>query len=103
MLGACFRGEFVFDFFSCTFEVGKPMTRIEPYWPPRPTIRKLLEGRPARADDGGISAEGYLGRPPKSAYRTEDRAEAERRVGAREIQPWRGEEQRRAHGTGEQH
>ena len=78
-----------------------PMTRIEPYRPPRPTIRELMEGRP-RADDGGIPPKGYLGRPPKSAYGTEDRAEAERRVRAREIQPWRGEEQRRAHGAGEQ-
>ena len=77
-----------------------PMTRIEPYRPPRPTIRELMQGRPAGADNGGIPLNGYLGRPPKSAYRTEDRAEAERY--ARQIQPWRGEEQRRAHGAGEQ-
>ena len=31
-----------------------PMTRIEPYRQPRPTIRELMEGRPAGADDGGI-------------------------------------------------
>ena len=29
-----------------------PLTRIEPYLPPRPTIRELMEGRPAGADDG---------------------------------------------------
>ena len=52
----------------------KPMTRIEPYRLPRPTIRELLEGRPAKADDGGVSPKGYLQRPPKSAYRTGDRA-----------------------------
>ena len=79
-----------------------PMTRIEPYRPPRPTIRELMEGRPAGADDGGVPPKGYLGRPPKLAYRTKDRAEAKRRVRAREIQPWRGEDQRRAHGGGEQ-
>ena len=79
-----------------------PMTCIEPYRPPRPTIRELMEGRPAGADDGEIAPKGYLGRPPKSAYRTEDRAEAERRYRVREIQPWREEDQRRAHGAGEQ-
>ena len=79
-----------------------PKIRIEPYWPPRPSIRELMEGRPAGADDGGIPLKGYLGRPPKSAYRTKDRTEAERRGRAREIQPWRGEDQRRAHGAGEQ-
>ena len=76
-----------------------PMTRIELYRPPRPTIRELIEGRPAGADDGGVSPTGYLGRPPKSAYRTVDRAEAKRRVRARELQPWCGEDQRRAHGA----
>ena len=79
-----------------------PKTRIQLYWPPRPTIRELMEGRPAGADDGGIPPKGYLWRPPKSAYRTEDRAEAQRRVRAHEIQPWRGEDQWRAHGAGEQ-
>ena len=79
-----------------------PMTRIELYRPPRPTIRELMEGRPAGEDDAGIPPKGYLGRPPKSAYRSEDRAEALRRVKAREIQPWRGDDQRRAHGAGEQ-
>ena len=79
-----------------------PLTRIEPYQPPRPTIRELMEGRPAGADNGGIPPKGYLGTPPKSAYRTEDRAEAQRRVRAREIQPWREEDERRAHGAGEQ-
>ena len=78
-----------------------PMTRIEQYQPPRPTIRELMEGRRAEADDGGVPPKGYLGRLPKLAYRTEDRAEAERRVRAREIQPWRGEDQRRAHEAGE--
>ena len=79
-----------------------PNTRIEPYRPPRRTIRELMEGRSAGADIGEIPPKGYLGRPTKPAYRTEDRAEAERRVRAREIQPWRGEEQQRAHGAGEQ-
>ena len=46
----------------------------------------------------GSPLEGVSG----EAYRTEDRAEAKRRVRAREIQPWRGEDQRRAHGPGEQ-
>ena len=49
-----------------------------------------MEGRPGGADDGGIPPKGYLGRPFKPAYRTEDRAEAKRRVRAREIRPWRG-------------
>ena len=71
-----------------------PMTRIEPYRPPRPTIMELMEGRPAGEDDGGVPSKGYLGRPPKSAYRSEDRAEALRRVKAHEIQPWRGDDQR---------
>ena len=79
-----------------------PMTRIEPYRPPRPSIRELMEGRLARADDGGLPPKGYLARPPRSAYRTEDRAEAERRVRSREIRLWRGEEPRRAHGAGQQ-
>ena len=79
-----------------------PKTRMEPYRPPRPTIRERMEGRPAGADEGGIPPKGYLGRPPKTAYRTEDRAEDQRRVRARGIQPWRGEDQRRAHGAGEQ-
>ena len=79
-----------------------PMTRIEPYRLPRLTIRELIEGRPAGENDGGIPPKGYLGRRPKSAYRSEDRAEALRRVKAREIQPWRRDDQRRAHGAGEQ-
>ena len=79
-----------------------PMTRIYRYRPPRPTIRELMEGRPAGEDDGGVPPKGYLGRPPKSAYGSEDRAEALRRVRAREIPSWRGDDQRRAHGAGEQ-
>ena len=51
----------------------------------------------------GSPPPGCLGRPLRSAYRSEDRAEAQRRVRAREIQPWRGDDQRRAHGAGEQH
>ena len=39
---------------------------------------------------------------PKSAYRTEDRAQAKRHMRGREIQPWRREEQRSAHLSGEQ-
>ena len=57
-----------------------PLTRIEPYRPPRPTIRELMEGRPAGEDDGGVSPKGCLGRLPRSAYRSEDRAEALRHV-----------------------
>ena len=80
-----------------------PMTRKEPYRPPRPTIRELMEGRPAGEDNGGGPPKRCLGRPPGSAYRSEDKAEAQRRVRAREIQPWRKDDQRRAHGAGEQH
>ena len=80
-----------------------PMTRIEPYRPPRPTIRELMEGRPAGEDDGGVPPKGCLGRLPRLAYRSEDRAEAQRRVRAREIQPWHGDDQRGTHGAGEQH
>ena len=80
-----------------------PMTRIEPYRPPRPTIRELIEKPPAGEDGGGVPPKGCLGRPPRSAYRPEDRVEALRRLKAREIQPWRGDDQRRAHGAGEQH
>ena len=79
-----------------------PMNCIDLYQPPRSTNRELMEGRLAGADAGEISPKGYLGRPPKSAYRREDRAQAERRVSAHEIQPWCGEEQRSAHGAGEQ-
>ena len=51
-----------------------PMTGIEPYRATRPTIRELMEGRPAGPDDAGIPPKEYLGRPPKLVYRTEDRA-----------------------------
>ena len=79
-----------------------PMTRNEPYRPPLPTIRELMEGRPAGANNGGVYPKGYLGRTPKSAYRLEDTAEALRRVRARETQPWHGDDQRRANEAGEQ-
>ena len=79
-----------------------PKTRIEPYQSPRPTIRELMEGRLAGKDGGGIPPKGYPGRPPKSAYREEERPPAERRVWAIKIQPWRGEEQRGAHEAGEE-
>ena len=78
------------------------MTCIEPNWPPRPTIRELMEGSPAGPDDGRVPPKGYLRRPAKSAYRMDDRADAKRRVRARKIQPWRGENQQRAQGAGEQ-
>ena len=78
-----------------------PLTRIELYRPPGPTIRELMEGRPAGEDEGGVPPKGYQGWPPKSAYRSEDRAEALRRVIARKIQPWRGDDQWRARGAGE--
>ena len=52
---------------------------------------------------GGRGRQGSQGRPPRSTYRSEDRAEALRHVRAREIQPWRGDDQWRAHGAGEQH
>ena len=38
-----------------------PMTRIESYRPPRPTIRELMEGRLAGADDGGNPSKGVPG------------------------------------------
>ena len=38
-----------------------PMTRIEPYRPPRPTTRELMEGRPAGEDEGGVPPEGVSG------------------------------------------
>ena len=60
-----------------------------------------MEGRPAGEDDGGVLPKEYPGSPPKSAYRSKDRAEALRRVKAREIEPSRGDDQRRAHGAGE--
>ena len=78
------------------------MTRIGQYQPPRPTIRELMAGRPAGADDGGSASKGYLGRPPKSVCRTKDQAQAEKPFRAREIQPWRGEEHCGAHGAGEE-
>ena len=52
--------------------------------------------------NGGIAPKGYLGRQPRSAYRRQDREQAERHVRAHEIQPWRGEEQRSSHRAGEQ-
>ena len=80
-----------------------PMTRIELYRPPRPTIRALMEGRPVGEDDEGVPPKGCLGRRHRSASRSEDRAEAQSHVRAREIQPWRGDDHWRAHGAGEQH
>ena len=55
-----------------------PMTRMEPYRPPRPTIRELMEGRQSGEDEGGVPPKGCPVRPPRSAYRSEDRAEAQR-------------------------
>ena len=49
-----------------------PMTSIELYQPPRLTIRELMKGRLAGADNAGFTPNGYLGGPPKSAYQTED-------------------------------
>ena len=74
----------------CAQNDAMPMIRIEPYRPPCPTIRELMQVRPARADDGGNPPKGYLGRPPKSAYRTEDTAKAERHVRARGYSPGAG-------------
>ena len=34
------------------------ITRIEPYRPPRPTLREVMEGRRAGADDRGIPPKG---------------------------------------------
>ena len=70
-----------------------PECRIEPYQPPRPSIRELNQGRATGTDDLGIPPKGYLGRPPKLAYREGDRAPTEQRMYARKIQPWRGEGQ----------
>ena len=61
-----------------------------------------MEGRLAGEDDGGVPPKGCLERPPKSAYRSDDGTEAQRRVKACEIQPWRWDEQRRAQGAGGQ-
>ena len=68
-----------------------------------PDHQGLMEGRPAGEDDGGVPPKGCLGRPPRLAYRSEDRAESLRHERAHEIQPWRGDDQRRAHRAGERH
>ena len=80
------------------------MQRIVPYQPPtdRFTIRELIEGRAAGAEEGGIAPAGLPQWPPKSAYRQEERVAAEQRVVARSIQPWRGEEQRGAQRNSEE-
>ena len=62
-----------------------------------------MEGRPAGEDDGGVPPEGVSGEAAQVGYRWEDRGEALRHVRAREMQPWRGDDQWRAHGAGEQH
>ena len=80
-----------------------PMTRIELYAPPLPDHQGTDGGAAGRRGRREVPPKGCLGRPPRSAYRSEDRPEARRRVRAREIQPWRGDDQRRAHGAGEQH
>ena len=62
-------------------------------------------------DGGAAGGRGRRGSPLEGVsveavqvgYRSEDRAEAQRRVRARETQPWRGDDQRRARGAGEQH
>ena len=46
-----------------------PMTRIESYRPPRPTIRELMEGRPAGADNGGIPPKGVPGKAAEVGLR----------------------------------
>ena len=78
------------------------MQCIVPYQPPRPTIRELMEGRAPGTDDGGIPPAAYPRRPPKSAYREEDRVAAERHVWARKIRPCRGEDKRGAQETSEE-
>ena len=72
------------------------MQRIEAYQPPadHPTIRELMEGRAAGADDEGIPPAGLPRRPPRSAYREEGRVAARRRVWARRIERWQREERR---------
>ena len=73
------------------------MDRIQRYQPPtdRPTIRGVLEGRRAGADGRGIPRAGLPRRLLQSAYRGEDRVAARRQARAREMEPWRGEEQQR--------
>ena len=73
------------------------MGRIIPYQLPTdgPTIRELMEGRPAGADERGIPPAGLPRHPPLSAYREEDRMAARRRAWAWQIEPWRGERQQR--------
>ena len=49
-----------------------PMTRIEPYRPPRPTIRERMAGRPAGEDDGGVPRRSVWGgrRGPPTGRKT---------------------------------
>ena len=62
-------------------------------------------------DGGGAGGRGQRGSPPEGvsgeaaqvSLQVGRQAEARRRVRAHEIQPWRGDDQRRAHGAGEQH
>ena len=79
-----------------------PMTRIEPYRPPRPTIRELMEGRPAGEDAGGVPLKGVSGEAVQVGLQVGRQGGGPEAVKAREIQPWRGDDQWRAHGAGEQ-
>ena len=86
-----------------------PLTRIEPYRPPRPTIRELMEGRPAGGGRRGNPPEGVPGEAAQvglpdggSSAGGETREGARdtalaRRGAARRTRGWRGA----VRGTGE--
>ena len=63
-----------------------PMTRIEPYRPPRPTIRELMEGR-GGGGRRGSPPEGVSGEAARVGLQVRGQGEALRRVRAHEIQP----------------
>ena len=62
-----------------------------------------MEGRPAGEDDGGVPPEGASGEAAQVGLQVGKQGGALRHVRAREMQPWHGDDQRRAHGAGEQH
>ena len=68
-----------------------PMTRIGPYRPPRPTIRELMEGRPAGEDDGGVPPEGVSGEAAQVGLQVGRQGRSpEAREGARDTTMARG-------------
>ena len=68
-----------------------PMTRIEPYRPPRPTIRELMEGRPAGEGDRGSPPEGVSGEAAQVGLQVGRQGRSpEAREGARDTTMARG-------------